>query len=143
MRGGDWKINLHWTQLDDEDHDLWHACPAIYAYVYRREILYVGKVDGSSTVRTRWDSRDKDAVFTFLRREGIASNRLWVHVGEFEYDGRLTREMVADVESILIKALQPRGNIASKRSRISRPGLDLRCIGSAWPSRYRHFIDAD
>jgi hypothetical protein len=37
----------------------------------------------------------------------------------------------SDVESLLIAALQPRGNLSVKRSRISRPGPDMRCVGPA------------
>jgi hypothetical protein len=136
------KVKLHWTRLDDGEHHLWEACPAIYTYIYRREILYVGKVDGSSTVRSRWNAADKDNLFEFLEKQGIEQHRLWVHVGEFEYDGRLTRQVVADVESLLIAGLRPRGNIASMRSRIARPGLNVRCLGVDWPHTSNRFIDA-
>jgi hypothetical protein len=134
------KVTLHWQYVLDDDDERWEECPAIYAYTYRREILYIGKADGSSTVRSRWDAPDKDDLFDYLARErGIDWPR--VLVGRITYDGRLTRQVVADLESLLIAALQPRGNIACTRSRITRPGLSVRCTGSDWPSVYRHFVD--
>lgn len=134
------KVKLHWNHVFDDDDELWDLCPAIYAYTYRREILYIGKADGSSTVRSRLRAVDKYDLFDYLARErGI--DRHHVLVGRIAYDGRLTRQMVADIESLLIIALQPCGNIASMRSRIARPGLSVRCMGRDWPSVVRHIID--
>ena len=82
---------------------------------------------------------DKDALFDFLAKAGISSHQ--VLVGEIAYEGRLSREMVTDVESLLIAGLRPRGNIAAIGSRIARPGLSVRCIGKDWPSEFRHFVD--
>jgi hypothetical protein len=65
-----------------------------------------------------------------------------VLVGEFHYRDRLTRELVADVESLLIALLRPPGNISATCTRIARPGLRVRCTGTHWPSVSRYFIDA-
>jgi hypothetical protein len=53
---------------------------------------------------------------------------------------RLTKQLLEDVESLLIYRLQPWGNIRSSISRISRPGMIVRCRGS-WPHPRRSFED--
>jgi hypothetical protein len=134
------RIRLHWTRVDeDDDHELWDVSPVIYAYGHRREILYIGKADGTSTTRSRWNAADKDDVFDYFEERNIVNPR--VLVGEFLYDGRLTREIVADVESLLIAKLRPRGNISAIRSRVERPGLYVHCTGACWPKVHRRFLD--
>ena len=136
------RIQLKWRAIADaEDDELWHISPALYAYTHRSRILYIGKVDGSSTVRSRWEARDKDDLFEYFVRELRIDWHRCV-VGAFHYDGRLTRQMVSDTESLLINALKPKGNIAAIRSRISRPGLQVHCLGVDWPHKSRRFIDS-
>jgi hypothetical protein len=136
------RVRLHWHRLDHDDHELWDLSPAIYSYTFRRSILYIGKADGTSSVRRRFEASDKDSLFDFFADElGVEPHQVAVRVGEFHFDGRLTQQMVADVESLLIAAVRPRGNIAAIGSRIARPGMSVRCIGDAWPSTYRHFVD--
>ena len=48
--------------------------------------------------------------------------------------GRYNPEKLADVESLLIKRLRPRGNIMSINTRISRPGIRVLCDGN-WPHK--------
>ncbi len=45
------------------------------------------------------------------------------------YDGYLTRQLLLDVESLLIMRMQTRSNMMGKKSRISRPGLCVECTG--------------
>lgn len=53
---------------------------------------------------------------------------------------RLTKQLLADIESLLIFEIQPWGNIQSRESRIARSGLELLCNGS-WLHRQRVFRD--
>jgi hypothetical protein len=53
---------------------------------------------------------------------------------------RRSSELLADVESLLIKRLQPLGNIQCTESRISRPGMRVRCSGE-WLSKRAGFYD--
>jgi len=44
-------VTLHRKYVVDDDDERWDECPAIYAYTYRRELLYIGKADGYSCAR--------------------------------------------------------------------------------------------
>ncbi len=127
-------MNLHWTRLAD-DGEAWGWTCALYAYQHprTRELFYVGKADGCS-VRARWNAADKDGLWDAVERgRGIHAHRVLVAAFSLPAGARLTRQLVADVESLLIFALQPWGNIASTRTRICRPGLRVRNLGRTWP----------
>jgi len=134
-------VHVYWEEAHD-DHAGWNWNRALYAYLHpsTSEILYVGKADGT-TVSARWSAADKERLWRDLERErGIFDHR--VLVGEPVTSARLTRQALADIESLLIFAIEPWGNIASTRSRISRPGLVVRNHGRAWPGPQR-VVDAD
>ena len=135
-------VTVRWNPLDNEGtHPLWSANCGLYAYVgHRSEVLYIGKVDGC-TVRERWNRSGKEAFWDDLERE----RRIFKHAvifGDIELDvgSRLTRELLADIESLLISELQPWGNVQSCNTRIARSGLHVACAGS-WPLRKRQFYD--
>ena len=46
------------------------------------------------------------------------------------------------VSGVLVKRLQPFGNIQSRRTRISRPGMRVHCLGE-WPFKRHRFHDND
>ena len=135
-------VTVWWTPLDNAGtHPLWSANRGLYAYVGpRNEMLYIGKVDGT-TVRQRWNRSGKETFWNDLERERVIFKTA-VIFGEIELEtgSRLTRELLADIESLLIKKLQPWGNIQSRNTRIPRLGLHVRCAGS-WPLQKRQFYD--
>lgn len=125
------KVTVNWLLVDD-DHEAWGWSCALYAYLHPtdREVLYLGKADGT-TVRGRWSAPDKDVLWKALEKErGILDHR--VLIGGLSTDARLTRQLLADVESLLIFATEPWGNIASCNSRITRPGLVVKNVGRHW-----------
>jgi hypothetical protein len=112
---------------------MWRWSGVLYSYIAPggREILYIGKADGAnSTVRTRWNADDKAGFWRELERErGIFKHAVVVGDIDVGMRGRLTRELLADLESLLIKWEQPWGNIQGRRVRnLSRPGMDVRCM---------------
>jgi len=126
------RVHVHWEEAHD-DHEGWSWNRALYAYLHPRmkEILYLGKADGT-TIRQRWKAPDKEQFWRALEEE----RRLFNHrvlVGAVVTDARLTRQALADIESMLIFAIEPWGNIASTRGRIYRPGLVVHNRGRAWP----------
>lgn len=133
---------VHWTSLTGGGHELWTLSRGLYSYwtTNAREVLYIGKVDGA-TVRQRWSRSGKEHFWNDLERE----RRIFKHTvfaGEIGLPPgfRLSRELLADIESLLIKRLDPWGNIQSTLTRISRPGLHVRCAGD-WPHARATFKD--
>jgi hypothetical protein len=128
------RVDLHWQYLTD-DGEAWDWTCGLYAYQHARarELLYIGKADGTS-IRGRWRAADKDRLWRALERDrGIHEHRVLAGAFALAPGTRLTRQLVADVESMLIFAVQPWGNIASCRSRICRPGLRVHNLGRDWP----------
>lgn len=133
-------VEVEWTNLDDDRHRLWGGEFCLYAYLHptRDWLLYVGKAD-TSTVRRRLHGDHKAQLWRDLSRE-YAIEAVRVLHGELVVDGRRTSELLFDTESLLIKRLQPFGNIQSARSRIARPGMRVHCVGD-WPFTRRRFYD--
>jgi hypothetical protein len=136
------QVRVRWTALDNEGlHPFWSANCGLYAYVGpRNEVLYIGKVDGC-TVRQRWSRCGKEAFWDDLERERRISTHAVIFGDiELENGSRLTRELLCDIESLLISQVQPWGNIQSRCSRTSRPGMLVRCVG-CWPHQKGKFFD--
>lgn len=132
---------IHWMNVSDYD-ELWHIYRGLYAYttINGKEILYIGKVDGT-TIRQRWRRSGKKNFWNDLEQQrGIHKHMVFVGEIELPVSARLTRELLADIESLLIKRLTPWGNIQSRLTRISRPGLRVYCRGD-WPLNKSQFAD--
>ena len=136
-------IEVDWTHLDENyRHPLWKSGLCLYAYLHPAQdwLLYVGKAD-FATVRSRMRGDHKAQLWRDLwRRYRIEDVRV-MH-GALVLDGRRTSQILADVESLLIKRLAPFGNIQARRSRISRRGMRVHCIGE-WPFVKFRFHDVD
>jgi hypothetical protein len=134
-------VEIKWRRIRGESDLAWDWTRVLYAYLdhLAKEILYIGKADGI-TVRQRWTRSSKVAFWDALERErGIKKHVVLVGDVAIESGRRLSRELLADVESLLIKRVQPWGNIMNRESRISRPGLRVVCVGgwSGWSSEYQ------
>ena len=136
----DWRVPAHvWANR-------WNYSLALYAILHPTddEFLYLGKADGAtSSVRDRWLAGDKhERVWRRIEEDrGLYRHRFII--GEFRLgEGqRLTRELVSDVESLLINELKPWANSKSIRSRgFRRPGMLVSCQGH-WPCKRRMFRD--
>lgn len=135
-------VEVEWTELE-ADGSLWRDARCLYAYVDAdaKRPLYVGKAD-FQTVRQRFGCRGKDDLFKYFRWElgidafSVIHGQPWLDEGR-----RLTSELLADIESLLILRLRPFGNVACTQSRISRPGLSVACVGD-WPFARAEFRDS-
>ena len=135
------RVDLEWMVLRNGDPE-WGATRCVYAYADPDdgELLYIGKADGPS-IRARWRCSDKQALRSFLRDGGQRTKiRVFAGFPDLPRNARLTRELLCDIESLLIYHLRPRGNIQAIHSRIRRPGLTVRCW-SDWPHRRTLFVD--
>jgi hypothetical protein len=133
-------IVLKWHVVGGHDDPRWSYTCCLYAYLAprRAEILYIGKCDGKS-VRQRWNACDKRDVWKHIN-QFARSHRLIVAEIYLADGDRLTRRLLADIESLLISSVQPTANIQAKRLRISRPGLVVRCHRD-WPLSAKTFKD--
>jgi hypothetical protein len=135
-------VNVDWYPLDEGFEEAWEATRCLYAYLAppRDEIVYIGK-SWSVSVRNRWRREAKPAFWEDLERErGIFEHAVLGGFVSPPLGGRLTHQLLTDAESLLIQQVQPWGNIQSRSSRTSRPGMTLRCRGD-WPLRRRTFRD--
>jgi hypothetical protein len=129
-------IIVNWSRIVEPTDAAWNSTRVLYAYVHPHEskILYIGKVFGeTSSIRKRRSAADKNLHWDFCRDTlGLDRAAIPVLVGDLETDRRLTRELMGDIESLLIKRLQPILNVQSTKSRTARPRMTVRCTGS-WP----------
>jgi len=137
-------IRINWLGLHPKTDARWNSCRVLYAYIApdHREVLYIGKAYGCS-VRERWRRSGKSAFWDDLEREREIKGHA-VIVGDISETsfGRITEEIITDVEALLINRLQPWGNIQSRTSRgVTRPGLHVFCEGEDWPHLRKKFID--
>jgi hypothetical protein len=132
-------VTVRWLPVSPE---LWNADSCLYAYLapYGSEILYLG-IAWAHTVRQRWNRSAKLDLWEWIERQGFATHELIVGNFSVRPENRLSKQLALDVESLLIRGVQPAGNIQCKQSRISRPGMRVTCEGY-WPLRNKRFYDA-
>lgn len=99
----------------------------------------MGKADGPS-IHARCTCSDKRAKAVSTRRWRQEEDSRAGGFPELPPNARLTRELLCDIESLLINHLRPRGNIQAIHSHIRRPGLTVRCWND-WPHRRTLFVD--
>jgi hypothetical protein len=134
-------IVVEWRILKADDEG-WSSSRCLYAYITtnKKEILYIGKAWGV-TVKGRWNRASKENFWNDLeRKRGIFEHLVLLGNVTLSYSGRLTSELLVDIETLLIMGEQPWGNIQSKQSRIPRPGLVVECAG-VWPGQARFYAD--
>jgi hypothetical protein len=129
------QVTLHWYDIIGDDDPRWDHDLALYAYLApnEREILYIGKCD-RTTVRGRWRYSAKSGLWDSINR---VCDTHCVIVADIESNKRVTRELLSDVESLLIyevNRLQPLHNVqnTSSRGQYWRSGMRVECLG-AWP----------
>ncbi len=138
---GTWamSIEIEWRTLSAASKE-WHHNHVLYSYLdpHTDRILCVGMAWRRS-VKQRFTDRDKRSVFDFFHDE-LGLDVVKVQVGEAWMEGRLTRQLLSDIESLLIKRLKPIGNIMCRVTRISRQGMRLECFHE-WPHERTRFVD--
>lgn len=136
-------IEIDWQYTGGSDENI-EFSRVLYAYLHPNtsEILYIGKAD-HCTVRERLFGTHKEAIFDEMMNDlRITVLHAIVGVPCMPEGRRYSSELLADIESLLIIELQPTYNTQSRKSRISRPGMVVRCMGD-WPHERDRFIDND
>ena len=134
-------IKITWYRIDENNEFLWDVNRGLYAYLGTKdEFLYVGKVDGT-TVRKRFQRSAKPHYWDFVENDlGYFETEVLVGIVKLPQGSKHSRQLLADIESLLINQIQPLGNIACRNTRISRPGLSIKCYGD-WDYDKKTFID--
>jgi hypothetical protein len=133
-------IEIIWQEIKDDKDPLWkyQGCLYVYITIDYKEILLIGKAWGC-TVKHRWNASDKQGFWCDLEKhKEIFEHR--VLVGILNMSQRLTKQLLLDIETLLIKEEKPWGNIQAKKSRISRPEMVVVCKG-LWPGKQKRYID--
>lgn len=133
-------VELDWSLVEDDRDALLRRTRVLYGLHHpeTHEVLYLGKAE-FQTVRARLSCRSKDCVWDHIERAcGIDDADL--RVATFATESRLTQELLADTESLLIKRLRPCANVQCRSTRVSRPGLRVTCVGD-WPLDRVCFVD--
>jgi hypothetical protein len=142
---GNFTVTLHWYDIGDDDDPRWKYERALYAYLapVRPAVYYIGKCYGT-TVRQRWNYDAKSDVWDCINKQ-TKNHRAIVAGFELPQGMNLTRELVDDIECLLIYRLQPPCNVQCKstRGKYRRPGMKVVCQGKAWPLSQRAFRDED
>jgi len=137
-------VLIHWTALRRLSNMLWDVDRCLYVYLHpqRDQLLYVGKAD-YCTVRQRMRGDHKDHLFYELSSHykypvgthpRVLQGDLELPIGQ-----RFSSALLHDIESLLIRRLDPWGNI--NRGQHWRPGLQVDCVG-VWPLRRSRFRDS-
>lgn len=140
----DEKILIDWQDVNAGDGSRWGWTRALYAIQHpeKHELLYLGKTDGT-TIRARWNADDKhERVWKRVEDEKrIFEHRLIVGQLCVPTVVRLTRELMIDVESLLIHQIKPWANTHCVKTRdLCRPGMVICCQGK-WPLKRTTFRD--
>ena len=135
------RTEVHWSYAEAGE-EAFGFTRVLYAYLHPKsaEILYLGKAD-YCTVSERTRGAHKEAIFdSIAMKEKTGVLHPIVGVLRVQEGIRFSSELLSDIESLLIVEVQPRYNRQSKRTRIERPGLEVKCQG-AWPLRRKVFRD--
>ena len=110
--------------------DGWYQLRCLYAYWARNdELLYIGRAWGK-TVYERWRREAKAHFWNDLERDRkFFEHGVTVGTIDLMSNERLTKQLLSDVESLLIYQTKPWGNIQCRDDRIVRPGLIVNCRG--------------
>jgi hypothetical protein len=137
----DLRVILHWHSVWEQNDPRWQHDLGLYAYLapMRSEIYYLGKCD-RTTVRGRACYSAKSGAWDCINQRSKTHRLI---VAEIEVEQRLMRQLLADIESLLIYEIQPCCNVQNVGSRgeYSRPGMRLECQGRAWPLQRKIFRD--
>lgn len=132
-------VEVHWRGMTGPRDVAWGWSGVLYAYLHPNleHVLYIGLAYGR-TVRERWAYTAKSHTWDCIQKRGTGLHICLVGQFALEPGRRRTRQLVSDVESLLIKNIQPCCNKASRKTRIERPGLHVRCRGgwNGWHAKY-------
>lgn len=134
-------VRVHWSVIVGEEHELLDDSFCLYAYFDPEpgRIVYVGHAY-RHTVWERLRGEHKRNLFERVSRSGGRPFALLHGELELEPGRRRSRQLLMDVETLLIKRLAPRWNTQARSTRIARPGMVVVSLGEG-PLGGRRFED--
>ena len=135
------RIAIDWSYTGPSEESL-EFSRVLYAYLHpdTNEILYIGKADRCSVYERLQGAHKEDIFSDIIQDLGLSTLHAIVGLLSLPPERRFSSELLADVESLLIMEVQPTYNTQSRQSRISRPGMVLKCAGD-WPLPIKTFKD--
>jgi hypothetical protein len=139
MEGGDMQISVHWKSFEGDEDSGRAALWPFFAYVTPdcEEILYIGKANCGLAAKRSNESKGRNPLFRELaERRGIREVELLSGTVRLPPGAQLTRDLLADIEAMLIYEFQPWGNVHEHDSlkEYYRPDLRVRCTWD-WPAQ--------
>ena len=133
------QINVHWKSFEGDEDSGRAALWPFFAYVTPdcEEVVYIGKANRELTKSLANGSRNRNPLFRELaERRGIQQVELLSGTVRLPPGTKLTRELLADIEAMLIYEFQPWGNVNGRDSlkEYYRPDLRVRCTWD-WPTQ--------
>jgi hypothetical protein len=135
-------VHVYWSIIESEDDGLLGESYCLYAYFYpsRSKITYVGQAY-RHTVRQRLGGEHKRKLFGRIVAQGCQEPFALLHgVLKLEPGRRMSLELLTDVETLLIKRLNPPWNTQARKTRVARSGMVVICRGE-WPLQRKRFVD--
>lgn len=138
-RGTNMQVIVHWRSFEGDEDSGRAALWPFFAYVTPdcEEILYIGKANRELSWRYSNGSRGRNPLFRELEeKRGIRQVELLSGTVRLPPGTQMTRELLADIEAMLIYEFQPWGNVTDCRSlrEFYRPDIRVRCTWD-WPAQ--------
>lgn len=133
------QISVHWKSFEGDEDSGRAALWPFFAYVTPdcEEIVYIGKANRELAKSYSNGSKSRSPLFRELaERRGIRQVELLSGTVRLPPGTKMTRELLADIEAMLIYEFQPWGNVHERDSlkEYYRPDLRVRCTWD-WPSQ--------
>lgn len=136
-------VTVNWKYISGNEDEKWDWCRVLYMYLAPNEgePIYIGQAYACS-VRERLRTAEKEDLWGYVKKLKVTRYALAVGNIIIPRGQNISKELVNDIESLLIYHTLPCGNIMCKDTRISRPGMRIRCRGD-WPLPQNIFEDCD
>lgn len=121
-----WHGSFTIDEIYTSEFSVFENIDGFYMFLLRSKILYVGQVYFKSLRKRIEEHLRGDSLWRWIKRN-YSSKNISVKIADIEGLGqkRITKELVNDIECLLIALLQPEGNIQSKAT---YQGRDLKIV---------------
>jgi hypothetical protein len=121
-----WYGSFGTDEIYTSDLRVFENIDGFYMFLHKSKILYLGQVYFKSLRKRLQEHLRNDPLWIWIKRN-YDPEFISIKIAEIENLGqeRITKELINDIESLLIALEQPEGNIQSKRAYCGR---DLKIV---------------